>query len=190
MLGIPETDYPRHPVFTGKGLVVCGGGRCVWEDMEGFCPHIRGGSFHIMAVNDVGMHIPLDVKHWYSNSPKELSAWKNARRPNYNTSILTHSLDSQNGGAKYKWPWPGHGTSSLNAVYTGLRMGYEQIVLCGVPLDDSGHYFDPPWIGSTFASQVPERDGTLKWWGRAAEELFGGRVKSMSGRTRDLLGAP
>lgn len=190
MFAIPETEFPIHPLYNGKGLVICGGARCVWEDLEPFCPHVRGGGYHIMAVNDVGMHIPLDLRHWFSNSAQELSQWVECRRNGYNRTVLTHSLRANPGIVKYIWPWPGHGTSSLNAVYTGLRMGYDPIILCGVPLDDSGHYFDPPWVKTNFAREVPANNENLKWWSNAAEKVFEGKVKSMSGRTRDVLGSP
>jgi len=194
MFSIPEDEYPRHPTYPDKDLVICGGGRCVWEDLEPFCPHIRAGGTHIMAVNDVGMHIPLDIWHWYSNCPRELSNWARARRPGYNTGFKTHALKHASGASKtpahFMWPFPGHGTSGLNAVYVGLRLGYKQIVLCGIPLDNSGHYFDPHWVQSNFQREVPDKDRSLKWWSNAADNIFEGRVKSMSGRTRELLGAP
>jgi hypothetical protein len=44
---------------------------------------------------------------------------------------------------------------------------------------------------SNFEREVGVReDGTMMYWHNANQKLFGGRVKSMSGRTRDLLGAP
>lgn len=190
MMAIPEGEFPPHPTFDNKGLVIVGGGRCVWDDLESFCPHIRGGGYHLMAVNDVGMHVPLDLRHWFSNSGTELCNWVQCRRNGYNTNFATHSLKTHPRKVKYQWPFPGHGTSSLNAVYVGLRLGYDPIVLCGIPLDNSGHYFDPPWVETNFANEVPANNQTLKWWGNAAEKVFDGKVKSMSGRTRDLLGSP
>ena len=92
------------------------------------------------------------------------------------------------------WPWPGHGTSSLNGCYTGLALGYDEIVLCGAPLDDSGHYFDPPTWHTNFVREIPDvdRGGVIqpRYWSEAKARIFDGKVKSMSGRTRDLLGAP
>ena len=135
-----------------------------------------------MCINDLGMHYPDRFEHWYSNSADELKVWNQARRRDLDGG---HELHSCNPGVDHVWPWPGHGTSGLNAVYTALALDYDEIILCGIPLDDSGHYFDPPWRGSNFTHEVPD----MKWW-RNAVKHFDGRVKSCSGRTRELLGSP
>lgn len=143
-----------------------------------------------MCVNDIVMHIPLKVSHAYSNDVLRLPWWVKARRPRYRSrfqeQIITHSCNS---GVQYRWPFPGHGTSALNACYIGIAMGYERIVLIGIPLDNTGHYFEPPWEESNFLREVPE-DGSFHFWRLAAKKIFCGRVKSMSGRTRELLGEP
>ena len=145
-----------------------------------------------MCVNDIGMHFPDRVAHWYTNDSRMIQRWRAARRPKYarmydkETPPATHSCF---GGADYDWPWPGHGSSGLNAVYTGLALGYQQIVLVGIPLDNGGHYFDPPWLTTNFENEVPDRrENEPKYWEMAAREVFNGRVKSMSGRTAELLG--
>lgn len=181
----------KHPTYQGR-CVIAGGAMCVWDDIQGFAPEIRGGGTDLMCVNDIGMHMPLKVRHWFSNGPGDVQRWRACRRRGYNEDIVTHALEfsSQPGKVHWVWPWPGHGTSSLNAVYTALQMGYTDVVLCGVPLDNQPNYFSPAWERRNFEREVPDRDGRLKWWGRAADERFNGRVKSMSGRTRELLGAP
>ena len=187
--------YPEDMVdkFVGQRLVIVAGGRCVWEDLALLGVHgDANGGWHVMCVNDVVMHYPGLVTHMYTNDHRMMQHWLQARRPlltrKYGPVKYTHSCRV---GGKYSWPWPGHGTSGLNAVYTGLGLGYDQIVLCGMPLDNSGHYFEPPWVVSNFESEVGVReDGTMMYWHNANQKLFGGKVKSMSGRTRELLGAP
>lgn len=146
-----------------------------------------------MCVNDVVMHYPYYVHHAYSNDHQSLPCWVHARRPryrlDYKESIVMHT--QKIGGSLLSiWPWPGFGTSGFNAVLTGLALGYEEIILAGIPLDDSGHYFDPPWVTTKFTKEVPTLDGELKHWAEANRVLFQGRVKSLSGRTREVLGAP
>lgn len=178
---------PIEGKYKGKQLLICGSGWCIWDDLA----QIQPGSFDIMAVNDIGMHLPYRIEHWYSNDKIMLPKWVAARRPRYKKdfeeSIKTHSCV---GGAKYTWPWPGHGTSSLNACYTGLALGYDLIVLAGIPLDDGGHYFDPPWVKTNFARECSERPEGPRFWRTAAKNVFDGKVKSLSGRTKDLLGSP
>lgn len=162
----------------GKALIVLGSGRCVWDDISRV--NIKAD---YMAVNDVGMHFPGFLNHWYSNDVEMLRRWASARRPGYNLNFETHSC---NPGVKHHHHLTGNGTSSLNAVVVGKRLGYEKIILCGIPLDDSGHYFDPPWIKTNFSNEVPRDGDQIKFWSQ--QDLRG--VYSMSGRTRELLGGP
>lgn len=172
-------------------VIILGGGRCVWDDFGSLAPH---HNMKILVVNDVGMHVPYYPKHWYSNDNKMLDKWLQARRPllkkNIDRGPIKMHTHQTGTGAMNIWPWPGHGTSGLNACYTALALGYEKVILCGIPLDDSGHYFDPPWTKTNFVREVPERDGEHRWWTMAKRKVFDGRVKSLSGRSRDLLGAP
>lgn len=180
--------------YSGKLLIVASG-HTVWSDLERYKFGEREDAIRfpgdVMAVNDVGMHLPCELTHWYSNDWKMLPLWARARRPRlvkvHQKKIELHSCFSEIG---HKWPWPGHGTSSLNAVYTGLALGYEEIILAGVPLDNGGHYFDPPWVRTNFENEVPTRDGQLRYWKVAKTQVFDGRVKSLSGRTKELLGTP
>jgi len=189
--GVPDSAWPdiANRYAESPLLLIAGSARCVWQDIKTF---YKSNLYHdVMCVNDVGMHFPGRVDHWYSNDSRMIQRWRAARRPRYTREHdremppVTHSCF---GGADYRWPWPGHGSSGLNAVYTGLALGYQRIVLAGIPLDNSGHYFDPPWVKGNFVSEVPDRKGAPKYWQMAAREVFHGRVRSMSGRTADLLG--
>ena len=195
-LGIQGRGFPTAVMgkFSGR-LVIVAGGRCVWDDLARLGVMGAAEGTDIMCVNDVVMHYPGHVKHLYSNDLRMIPHWLNARREQitrkFGHVVMTHTC--RNGGAPtHAWPWPGNGTSSLSAVYTGIGLGYESIVLCGAPLDDSGHYFDPPWVESHFTNEVSHRtdNGEMQYWHFAREQIFKGRVKSMSGRTRDLLGSP
>lgn len=179
-LGIAAKYYPQADPCEGR-LVILGGARCVWEDYE----KIRK-KHDVMCVNDVVMHFDKPIRHFYSNDVKMIPKWIAARRPKWTRhgDPLIHCWQP----GFIHWPWPGSGTSSLQAVYTGLALGYDEITLCGIPLDDSGHYFDPPWVESNFTREVPYKgNGTLRYWVDAKEKVFENRVRSMSGRTKALL---
>jgi hypothetical protein len=94
--------------------------------------------------------------------------------------IILHSCNKSDGAIK--WPWAGHGTSTLNAVYTGLALGYDSVVICGAPLDNKGHYFEPDSAVSNF-----DRSGDLMSWKYARDNVFDGRVTSLSGNTKLIL---
>ncbi len=187
-LGIAASNYPEVEGKFGGILVILGSGRCVWDDFSAFLTEF---SFQadIMCVNDTVIHYPGLIRHFYSNDFNRSPHMIKARRPEltkaYGGIAHTHSCRK---GANYLWPWAGHGTSSLNAVYTGLALGYDSLVLCGVPLDDSGHYFDPPWVKTNFIKEVGRKgSGKVKYWHSAAVNVFEGRVSAMSGRLKEMF---
>ncbi len=163
-----------------KTLIVVASAKCAWDDMEAALD--IAPSAEIMAVNDIGMHIPNSIKHWYSNDVKMLVNWYNARRPTYNRDIFLHSNFDGREGVRH-WPDMVAGNSSVNAVCVGLELGYDRVYLCGAPLDDTGHYFDPHWIKTSY-----NNDCEFDEW-RRRSVLFAGRVFSMSGKTREILNA-
>ena len=172
------------PEIAGKysgSLHIIGGGRNVWEDIENNKP-----TGDVMAINDVGMYWPKALVHWYSNHAPHLPIWAQARtfRKGMKDNPVQH-LHSCYEGVKWRWPFGGTGTSSLNAVYVALGLGYAPIVLCGIPLDDSGNFFDPHWVRSNF-----RREAHYDVWEFARDQVFDGKVKSMSGMSRQMLGAP
>lgn len=181
-LGVTPNQFPdpfKTPQYSGSLLIV-GGGRCVWDDLARIDYSIE---WDVMCVNDIIMHYPGDVHHAYSNDNRTLPKWVAARRPRYaieNKLPIQHSCNTLETG--YKWPFPGHGTSGLGAVYVGLAIGYTNIVLCGIPMDGTGHYFDPPTRTTNYASG-------MRYW-RNAVPIFNGAVSSQSGLTRELLGQP
>lgn len=173
-------------------LVVVGSGRGVWDDVAKALPRIRSGA-HVMTVNIMTVIWPHRLDHCYSNHADLLKHWARGRDCLH---IQEWGFPKQHTGnpdchEATHWDLPMHGTSGLNAVLCGLKMGYEQIVICGIPLDDEGHCYDPPDKRDTnFTRQVPMRNNGLKYWKQYAEQVFEGRVKSYSGRTSELLGTP
>lgn len=193
--GLGAADWPEKYVgrVDGGRLMVVASGRCVWDDVAaaGGVPSPESG-IHVMAVNDMICYWPGSLRYAYSNDRRMLPAWIGARRPSHKQrdarAIEVHTL--RVGPADGHWPFPGHGTSSLNACYVGLAMGYDDIVLCGAPLDNSGHFFDPPWVATNFETEVPPHGAQPelpKWW-REARRLLKGKVRAMSGRSREALG--
>src|SRR3990167_718966 len=191
-LGLADLTFPKI-AGTYKGLLyVVGSERGVWDDLhKAGLVNNDDNTFHILCVNDMILHYPGKVEHAYSNNHGYLQKWTAARRDQYITrwGEIKHTHSNKVGG-RHTWPWPGHGTSSLNAVYTGLALGYDEIRLCGVPIDNSGRYFEPPWMRSNFQNEIPDRDGKMKYWENAKKRIFEGRVKSYSGRTMNILGKP
>jgi len=184
--------------YKGKGLVICGDGQCLWDDLEQFgCrSDDEGGSvkrsgWDFMCVNMAGSKFPGVVEHWFSNSGYLIERFFSVRRqeyPRHWTVNHLHALTEWESPhpSPHVWPWTGHGTSGLGAVITGLWLGYDNIVLCGIPLDNRPHNGEPPWRKTNFVNEVR---GDQKHWMKVADR-FSGRVTSMSGQTRAWFGHP
>lgn len=202
MSGYGGFEFPLPEIagkYQGCNLVIVGDGACVWDDLERFgCRDntgrgsVRKDGWDFLTVNKAVETFPGRIEHCYSNEPKLLAAFIAARRNEYarefSCAMHTHSC---NAGAKWRWPWGGHGTSGLGAALVGIGLGYDRIVLCGLPLDDGPHNGEPHWRTCHFKSKEAagsETDDKNHHWKRAIDLAFGGKVRSMSGRTKDWLG--
>lgn len=177
-----------------KGLaVVMATGRCVWDDLTyRFDP--EGNHADVIAVNNMILYWKGRVHHGCSMHPEEPGLWR-ALRPYYQgegSHVLTHGyrLHGKMGIPECDviWDIPAGkgGTSSLLAVMVGLALGYTRIVLAGVPLDGNGHFYDPPDMKiPVFSSDFLKGE-----WLQASKNYFDGRVRSLSGRTREWFGEP
>lgn len=162
-----------------RALVV-GGAACVWDDLAAL------GTWDglLICVNDVGAAYPGRVDHWVSLHANKFPVWKRQRATNGgNMDFVTWSQP----GAKSRYTdrWLGgwrYGSSSFLAVGVAFDVGATEVVLCGVPMQaEHAHFFDAkPW------DQV---DRYTKAWVDSLH-LIRGRVFSMSGYTRELLGPP
>lgn len=178
------------PALAGQSrgdLLVIGGARCVWDDLKALGDDAWAGDR--MVINDIGAHYHGLVQHWVSLHPDYFFPGFLKYRLGHNYAnrahVRTHS-NKPHDGVEVVWPMPSAGGSSgLYGVYIGLLLGYSRIVVAGMPLDGQGHYFDPPWVNQ---SQFGRPD--LLVWQWARDNVFQGRVTSMSGLTRELLGAP
>lgn len=171
--------------FAGPVLIM-GGAACVRDDLARIDGGWRGAR---LAVNDIGAHYRGALDHWVTLHPAYLAGWQ-AYRMGHNFGdrghVFTHS-DRADAAVQCAWPVGNRGGSSgLFACFVALLLGYERIVLAGVPCDDQPHYFDPlPAYRGALGNPAVSRA-----WRWARDHVFAGRVTSLSGRTRHWLGAP
>lgn len=165
-------------------LLILGGGANVWQDFA----KVRPWKGEIMAVNDVGQYLHEPLRHWVTLHPEFMPGWRYFReRHLYSAgySLTCHSSKMVT-GIDIAWSIQNLGGSSgLYAAFIALLLGYTEIVLAGVPMDNTQHFFDPPWYGHDLGDRANEIV-----WREAQTNYFAGRVKSLSGRTREWLGAP
>lgn len=178
---LPPSASELVDKFKGT-LLICAGAQSVWRDINEYSVNAVA-YYHLMAVNDIGMFLPHQLEHWYSNHGDQLPAWMQVRAFHHQQARYVHTAKHQRNGIP--WPVPTSGTSTLSAVYVALCLGYDRIILCGAPLDNSPHFFEGASAVTNFSAE-----GQHDIWDRANREIFEGRVKSMSGASRAILGAP
>lgn len=192
-------QFPEIAGTYSGNLVVCADAQCVWDDLERYGCRDGTGRGRVskeghdfMVVNKLGETFPGRIEHWYSNEWAVLEKFVAARRNEYRREFDAPQHTHSRSGAKWNWPWTGHGSSGLGAILVGLWLGYEKIVVCGMPLDDGPHNGEPPWRGCRFeSSEVSDTvSGNPDHHWQKAIKYFDGRVKSMSGRTQKWLGSP
>lgn len=196
----------------GGTAVVMGSGRCIWED----CARIDFNKVHVIAINNMIMHHKGRVHHGVSLHPEEPPLWRQLRwtnqcEPSY-VHTHSHRLPENNDnlppqefktrhGLDYLWVIEGGrgGSSGLFACMVGLALGYERIIIAGIPLDGNGHFFDPPGNiprinneGKFIDASTKQFTGTnIEYeWKNADQKYFKGRVKALSGKPREWLGEP
>lgn len=182
--------------FSGRAIV-CGSGRCLWDDLLAIKAQIRDAATYC-AVKQAGLYLPFRFQHWANAHGERFQFMVPLRNEGY----YFRGMDGGNRGvypqklgailhAERQWPlvdhvWPTKmtGTSALFAVKVMLALGYDEVILCGVPLDKTGRFYAAPWDVGIDLNVV-----NMKEWEEFVP-IFDGRVRSMSGRTRELLGEP
>lgn len=159
--------------------LVLGGADSLWSDLRALGPW----SGLVVACNDAGAVYPHRIDALCSLHGDKLAGWKRERIARGLSADFTTWTRPEHAGCadRYLSGWSS-GSSGLFAVGVALEMGAESVTLAGVPMEASAaHWFDrDPWAAAD-----------LHWsaWEKRADMLRG-RVFSLSGRTRALLGCP
>jgi len=165
--------------------LVMGGAQCLFEDIAAaeklFKPDI------IVAVKDIGITWP-HVDHWVTyhpeRLPKELAERRRAGLPDPG-QIWAYQVPRKSGidlPIKALTSTKG-GSSGLLGTEVALIVA-TKAVLCGIPLDPKQVHYRRPRKGGW----PPGQTYRLAW--KAIYPKLKHRVRSMSGWTRELLGAP
>ena len=166
-------------------LTVLGGSEEAWLDYSRIeVPH------DLMAVNDIGMF--CSSKHWYTNHGTRFPVFRQIRgfeNRGYQPAERYHTtshivLNEGSPNWVERWPVPPQGGSGLVAAQVGLLLGYERVILAGIPCTYSGHFYGPRMF---MEGKRGDLAGTLE---RLRDGVFQGRVRSVSGLSRQILGSP
>lgn len=188
-----KNEKPPDIAGTCSGTaVIMGCGRTVWDDLARFDPVKEKAE--VIAINNMILHWKARVHHGISLHPEEPNLWR-ALRYYYQcegSHVVTHSYRKHGKECPLTecdiiWDieLSKGGSSGLFAVMVGLGLGYDRIILAGVPMDGGGHFYDPV---ATNTPQFTGQNIDLEW--KWAGKYFNGRVRSLSGRTREWLGEP
>jgi hypothetical protein len=180
-----------HKVEHPNWALILGGASEVWDDVLAWeALYGRQWDGLVIAANDVGAHWPRDLHHWVSLHPTKYKRWKALREQNQlPAGAITwgRELDPREPqkSDNIRLPWFG-GSSGLFAIQVAQELECTRVILCGIPMTQTPHFGE---TGECFAPNWLQSNSHWRVWPRYSERLIGW-VKSMSGRTRELLGAP
>ncbi len=167
--------------------LVLGGASCVWDDVATWERTYGDWDGLVIAVNDVALHWRGKLHHWVTVHPEKLRGWMRS----------LHATSYETWSCRPRWaedvplvdnvlpPWHG-ADSGLYAVQVAQYLGCQHVILCGIPMTATAHFAES-------AESFPATWGSAErhWlvWRRRYLSLQH-VVRSMSGRTRELFGAP
>uniref|UniRef100_A0A6M3MAM2 Uncharacterized protein n=1 Tax=viral metagenome TaxID=1070528 RepID=A0A6M3MAM2_9ZZZZ len=163
-------------------IIIMGIAPCLEEDLSNIFKLQDLKEVDFMAIGlDCSDRVLFDIQH-VTSYHQEFEQFKARRsKAGGNLDYKTHSHKPP---ADYIWPLvarsPLSGSSAFLGCQAAIGLGYEKIVLCGCPMQ-----------GKNFINKkATDYDKFQKGWVKFAPQMFGDKVKSMSGFTRDLMGFP
>lgn len=172
-------DGPPIPVdLLERPWLIVGSAKCVYDDLRNlneFGPVIavNRAMYELPISPDIGVTLHHEIT-------RELAY-------NYNGRLFcSHGTDYVTDVLPVREDWK-NGSSGLYAVQVALHLGAKNVILAGVPIDDSAHFNTDRGLSKGIPWQL-EMHRTP--WRESAQELRARGIRSMSGWTRGLLGGP
>ena len=176
--------------------LICGSAPCLLEDYQAAISRMSDAA--VLVVNEAGSVVP--GQHLMTQHP-EKGDW--FRQRSINQQIIVHTAKNreraEQAGVDVYWPdCVTLATSGGSAIAIALRMGFERIILCGMPMNGGDGYFDgsalqrdEPRFGLERADSryIRSYQQRLVSFAESEPQSFE-RVRSCSGFTRELFGAP
>ena len=174
-------------------IIIMGIAPCLEEDLDA----VKGKSLYdFMAIGlDCSDRVRFDIQHATTYHTDEFIGFRERRAIiGGNLNYLTHSHENIDANfcasrgvvmtIDHIWPLldcsPFSGSSSLLGCQAAIGLGYKKIILCGCPMS-----------GKNPNASVHDYDLFQQGWTKHVDNLqLKKYVRSMSGWTRDFLGAP
>ena len=175
-----------------KRALVVGCANEVWQEVEAAQKLATFDT--IYCVKMAGIHWDFGPFVWVGLHPEFMERYVAERRklglpdnfvsvaPLKGETARVHTFISDR-YASYRWPgMTSSGSSGLFGIKIALEDGHDRVVLAGIPMTREAAHFQrgQPWV------QIGEFTSA---WTLMKPKLIG-RVKSFSGWTREMLGAP
>lgn len=185
--GVPS---PIANAKKGQSCLLVGSAPCIFEDLTA----VEGWAFdHKTAVNHALLVLKTQADSYCSLHPDWNASMMMVsgllRGPGRGKFVLAHgAVDHPDVNVVWAFRTQ-RGTSGLFALRVMLAWGFDKIVLAGLPFDASGHFFDRPEDPVSPAAEYGVSEKDCRLW-REAAEVFGERVRSLSGNTAEWFGQP
>lgn len=169
-----------------KRCLILGSANCLWKDIE--AARSMAEFDGVVAAKGAGIHYPGHLDAWVSLHPerfvKDIATRAALGYPAANRTYGYKAGDGYSHWTMYKFEGQKRsGSSGLFACKVAVDLGFERLVLCGIPLEkEQGRIDDMKdrWNGaSSFRQGFIEAMPHLK-----------DTARSMSGWTKLQLGAP
>lgn len=165
---------------TTKRAIVLGSADTLQSDLDSL-GNMREGAA-IFVINHTGFEYPIRADYWVTLHPECWPEWLPKRQAaGLNMDFKSIGYNDRNkapkGMDRGSSDWGG--MSGLFAVKCAFEEGFEEVVLCGVPMTDTPYF----WGDNLNYNIIGYRKG----WEKHLDKLKG-RVYSQSGWTAELLG--
>jgi hypothetical protein len=175
-----QLDWIKSNYRHTKRAIVLGSADTLQSDLDSI-GNMRDGAA-IFVINHTGFEFPIRADYWVTLHPECWHEWLPKRQSaGLNMDFKSIGYNDRNkapkGMDRGSSDWGG--MSGLFAVKCAFEEGFEEVVLCGVPMTDTPYF----WGDNLNYNIIGYRKG----WEKHIDKLKG-RVFSQSGWTAGLLG--
>ena len=169
-------------------LLIVGVAQRVWKDLH--WNDLNNWDGEIMCFKDIGMYYPRSFKYWYINHADNIPAMLQIRNEKYKDADGIQAFSSKYEGNHITFSNGSRiashaGSGALSAVCLGDALGFDEILLAGLPMNAGACFYEPE-----SADRIGKRgSGTPKdeaAWKRVIPTL-NAKVGSVSGNTKKWL---
>lgn len=191
----PGGIYPTYPHRHSGAVVICGFANTLQDDLARIAAKRPG--LPIIAVNKAAEHIKAFAVYSFHFERDKLGLWSAEQKKRFGPEVAIFGpgkkdwLEHNRRNYPYVDHWApstaNQGSSGWCAVRLARLLGFDEIILCGIPIEGRRYADRSParyWQAGDTNAVAQFRKAIL------ADKAHHEGTYSMSGWTRDLLGVP